>query len=53
MDDGTGFDPAAVPVGHYGIMTMHERAAGAGGELHIDSGPGGTRVCVSLPRSTS
>lgn len=53
VDDGTGFDPAAVPVGHYGIMTMHERAAGAGGELHIDSGPGGTRVCVSLPRSTS
>lgn len=53
-DDGCGFDPQQVPLGHYGVMTMRERAESAGGELRI--GPGasgaGTRVEVRLPRST-
>lgn len=48
-DDGVGFDPARTPTGHYGIMTMRERAAGAGGTLEIRSGAGGTRVTVTLP----
>lgn len=48
-DDGRGFDPGAVPAGHYGIMTMHERAASAGGTLSIDSGRGGTCIRVYLP----
>lgn len=49
-DDGSGFDPHNIPVGHYGIMTMRERAAGAGGELFIDgeAGQGGTCVRVRL-----
>ncbi|TDU31490.1 signal transduction histidine kinase [Panacagrimonas perspica] len=54
-DDGTGFDPHNIPVGHYGIMTMRERAAGAGGELLIDSEPGrdGTRIRVLLAKASS
>ena len=53
-DDGEGFDPGEVPVGHYGLMTMRERAAGAGGELRIESGSGrrGTRIRVLLPGGT-
>lgn len=53
VDDGTGFDPHHIPAGHYGIMTMRERAAGAGGELLIESAPGqdGTRIRVLLPKA--
>ena len=48
-DDGKGFDPAAVPVGHYGVAIMHERAQAIGAELRVVSGPGtGTRVEVIL-----
>lgn len=52
-DDGTGFDPARVPVGHYGLMTMRERAQTAGGSFRVESsaGGGGTRVEVRLPRN--
>lgn len=51
-DDGCGFDPTAVPVGHYGVMTMRERAQAAGGSFRVDSGAHGrgTRVEVRLPR---
>lgn len=48
-DDGVGFDPTRTPTGHYGIMTMRERATGAGGTMEIRSGTGGTRVTVTLP----
>ncbi len=49
-DDGAGFDPGAVPGGHYGLLGMREQAALIGAELHVDSAPGqGTRVSVSVP----
>jgi signal transduction histidine kinase len=49
-DDGRGFDPAAPARGHYGLLTMRERAEACGGELEIESAPGrGTRVCVRVP----
>ncbi|MEZ5174705.1 MAG: sensor histidine kinase [Acidimicrobiia bacterium] len=45
-DDGSGFDPGAVPAeGHHGLVGMLERASLAGGELTIDrSDSGGTAV---------
>ena len=50
-DDGRGFDPATVPINHYGLLIMRERAAAASGELYIDSSLGqGTRVTLHLPR---
>ncbi len=39
-DDGRGFDPAAVPAGHYGLLGIRERARLAGGTLEISSAPG-------------
>lgn len=52
-DDGVGFDPARVPIGHYGLMTMRERAEAAGGRLIVEAGGGrrGTRIEVRLPRN--
>ena len=45
QDDGCGFEPQAVGVGHFGLTGMHERAQLAGGQLTISSRPGaGTRV---------
>ena len=51
-DDGIGFEPDQVPIGHYGLMTMRERAEAAGGQLRVDAGGGrrGTRIEVHLPR---
>lgn len=49
-DDGRGFDPAAVPPGHWGLLLMRERAETVGGTLTIDSRPGGgTRISASVP----
>jgi signal transduction histidine kinase len=54
-DDGCGFDPDTVlaggPVaGHLGLVSMHERVRLLGGQLNIDSRPGGpTVIAVSLP----
>jgi two-component system NarL family sensor kinase len=46
-DDGRGFDPTHTPVGHFGLLTMRERAEVSGGILSIDSKPGqGTKVSV-------
>jgi signal transduction histidine kinase len=41
-DDGRGFDPAEVSRvnGHFGLMTIRERAKGIGADLHIDAAPG-------------
>lgn len=52
-DDGLGFEPDQVPIGHYGLMTMRERAEAAGGHLTVEAGSGrrGTRVEVRLPRN--
>jgi signal transduction histidine kinase len=53
-DDGEGFDPALVPAEgsrkSYGLASMRERADSLGGELRLESRPGGgTRVIVSVP----
>jgi GAF domain-containing protein/ligand-binding sensor domain-containing protein len=52
VDDGCGFDPStAVPGGGLGLDGMIERAAKMGGELVLDSEPGGgTRVLVEVPQ---
>jgi signal transduction histidine kinase len=48
VDDGTGFDVGASPVG-FGLGGMRERAALVGAELSVRSGPGaGTEVAVEL-----
>ena len=54
-DDGLGFDPERVPIGHYGLMTMRERAEAAGGRLIVEAGQGrrGTRIEVRLPGGAS
>jgi len=51
-DDGRGFDPARVEhvTGHYGVLSMRERAAQVQGHLTIASEPGsGTRVEAIVP----
>jgi two-component system NarL family sensor kinase len=54
-DDGRGFDPNAVPTrpdggSGFGLRGMSERAALLGGELFVESHPGGgTRVEVRVP----
>lgn len=49
-DDGTGFDPARVPRGHYGLLTMRQRAEACGGRLEVESSPGrGTRIRAVVP----
>jgi signal transduction histidine kinase len=46
-DDGSGFDPAARHPGHFGLESMHSRAAELGGVLTISSTPhAGTVVRV-------
>ena len=49
-DDGAGFDPArAEKSGHFGLLGMRERAAMAGGEFKVESGPGkGTTVTLTI-----
>ena len=54
-DNGAGFDPALKPgqvePPGWGLITMRERAAAAGGQLRVESAPGkGTRVVVELVR---
>ncbi len=49
-DDGRGFAPAAVPVGHFGLVGMRERAERIGAVCAIRSAPGqGCSVVVTLP----
>ncbi len=49
-DDGRGFDPNDTPAGHFGLQTMHERAAAIGAALTVTSGAGhGTDVLVVWP----
>jgi len=52
VDDGVGFDPStAVEGGGLGLDGMIERVTQMGGELTLDSEPGGgTRVRVEVPR---
>lgn len=49
-DDGHGFDPAAVPRGHLGLVYMRERVEACGGRLEVRGRPGtGTEIRVSVP----
>jgi signal transduction histidine kinase len=49
-DNGLGFDPAAGHPGHFGLDSMHSRAAEVGGWLTVTSAPGsGTAVRVGVP----
>lgn len=49
VDDGRGFDPAAVR-GGYGLLGIRHRTAGLGGTCTVRSAPGqGTAVRVELP----
>lgn len=54
-DDGSGFDPAAMPragLPRFGLAIMRERAESIGGSMKLDTSPGaGTRVRVALPSS--
>jgi signal transduction histidine kinase len=48
-DDGQGFDPALVRTGS-GMRGMHDRLAAVGGNLDVQSAPGGgTTIVGSLP----
>jgi signal transduction histidine kinase len=48
-DNGVGTSPDAGQVG-FGLRGMHERAAQLGGELALESRPGGgTQLSVRLP----
>ena len=52
VDDGTGFDPAAVgPPNHVGgLQNMADRLSAVDGELVINSAPGaGTRITGTIP----
>jgi signal transduction histidine kinase len=50
IDDGAGFDPAAVrKEGGFGLRSMEERATRLGGQLTVHSSPGqGSRVRVEV-----
>lgn len=51
-DDGLGFNIAAVPAGHHGLLGMRVRVESHAGTLTIDSAPGhGTVVRAALPVS--
>ena len=44
-DDGCGFDPGAIPDGHFGLVGLREQAQQLGAALHLESAPGqGCRV---------
>jgi signal transduction histidine kinase len=52
-----GFDPHAAPgpeQGHFGLSSMHERAAALGGGFSVHSEPGkGARITISLPQTNT
>lgn len=50
QDNGQGFNPSAVPEGHYGLLGMRERARLLGGTLDVESRPGqGTTLSARIP----
>ena len=50
VDDGVGFDPAAVAAGAFGLEGIRRRARHFGTEASIESTPGkGTRIAVVFP----
>lgn len=47
-DDGSGFDPAQRQPGHFGLITMRERADSIGARFSLTSQPGaGTEISVT------
>ncbi|GAA3369670.1 hypothetical protein GCM10020367_13290 [Streptomyces sannanensis] len=51
-DDGIGFDPTVVRRAgrHLGLVSMRDRASGAGGTLRVESAPGkGTTIEMEVP----
>ncbi|ABR49370.1 integral membrane sensor signal transduction histidine kinase [Alkaliphilus metalliredigens QYMF] len=49
-DDGKGFGLQQIPKGgHYGLVSMKERAANVNGLLDIKSNEKGTRVTITIP----
>ncbi|MEK6750976.1 MAG: histidine kinase [Chloroflexota bacterium] len=49
-DDGNGFDPRAIPMGHYGLRGMRERIFALGGEMTVESELGhGTMLLFAIP----
>ena len=49
-DDGVGFDTRIQYPGHYGLISMRERATRLGGTLDIESEPGrGVRITARVP----
>lgn len=50
QDDGIGFDPEDIRLGHFGLRLMRERCESVGGRFCVKSAPGqGTRIEVRLP----
>ena len=54
VDDGTGFDPDAIPAagsdGGFGLAAMRARVRALGGTLSVESAPGqGTALAASFP----
>ncbi len=53
-DNGAGFDPTAVPAGHYGLHGLRERARMVGGTISVQSIPGeGATLTASFPAHTA
>ena len=49
-DNGSGFDPASIASGHFGVRAMHDRASLVGGHLRVESQSGGpTTVTFTAP----
>jgi signal transduction histidine kinase len=54
VDDGVGFDPAAVSTGGHGLKNIAARADLIGAGLDVISGSGhGTRIVLNLPKKAS
>jgi signal transduction histidine kinase len=52
-DDGRGFDPDAFRPGHFGLVSMRERAQAHGGTLEVASAEGfGTQVRIRMFRGS-
>jgi len=50
QDDGVGFDPSAIPSGHYGILGIKERVRLVNGSFEIQSDNGkGTMLKIEIP----
>lgn len=50
QDDGQGFDPSAIPSGHYGLLGIKERIRLVNGSVDIQSEKGkGTLLKVEIP----